>query len=87
MDKEQFLKAVASVAEIVCGNENLFGVIEFIGTNSYVSFSEEGAALMFPREGMHDSAELFGKTHVKELPNKLLELVELDTVAKVYETC
>lgn len=87
MDKEQFLKAVASVAEIVCGNEYLFGVIEFSDTRKYIAFAAEGATLNTPRQGIHESEELFGETSAKDMAEKLLAHIDLSKVSRIYETC
>lgn len=87
MNKGQFLKAVASVAEIVCGNEYLFGVIEFSDTRKYIAFAAEGATLNTPRRGIHKSEELFGETSAKDMAEKLLEKIDVAKVTKVYETC
>ena len=87
MDKEQFLKAVTSVAEIVCGNEYLFGVIEFSDTRKYIAFAAEGATLNTPRQGIHKSEELFGETSAKDMAEKLLAKIDAAKVTKVYETC
>lgn len=87
MNKEQFLKAVASVAEIVCGNEYLFGVIEFSGTRKYIAFAAEGATMNTPRRGIHKSEKLFDETSAKDMAEKLLEKIDVAKVTKVYETC
>ena len=87
MDKEQFLKTVASVAEIVCGNEYLFGVIEFSDTRKYIAFAAEGATLNTPRRGIHESEELCGETSAKDMAGKLLAHIDLSKVSRIYETC
>lgn len=87
MNKEQFLKTVASVAEIVCGNEYLFGVIEFSDTRKYIAFAAEGATLNTPQQGIHKSEELFGETSAKDMAGKLLAHIDLSKVSRIYETC
>lgn len=87
MDKEQFLKTVASVAEIVCGNEYLFGVIEFSDTRKYIAFAAEGATMNTPRRGIHKSEKLFDETSAKDMAEKLLAHIDLSKVSRIYETC
>ena len=87
MDKQEFINKVTYVAEIVCDNEYLFGVVEFSDTRKYIAFAAEGATLNTPQRGIHKSEELFGETSAKDMAGKLLEHIDLSKVSRIYETC
>lgn len=87
MSKEEFINKVTYVAEVVCGNEYLFGVVEFIDTRKYIAFAAEGATLNTPQQGIHKYEELFGETSAKDMAGKLLAHIDLSKVSRIYETC
>ena len=88
MEKQEFLKAVASVAEIVCGDEYLFGVIEIQGISSYISFTETDANFCTPCTGGHVALPLVEDAiSSKDMAEKLLDKIDVTKVTKVYETC
>ena len=87
MSKQEFINKVTYVAEVVCGDEYLFGVVEFSDTRKYIAFAAEGATLNTPRRGIHKSEELFGETSAKDMAEKLLAHIDLSKVSRIYETC